>query len=132
MFIFLPFSLVFYSFRSCGFLHLWRHRAIGNVNFIDFEDAVIINLFKLYKLFLYYWYNICFNNESLHFFFRLLKESCLLTLARKHKKNKTWTYDIYYFDVCSLHYDLFKDLRFYAKFLNTGNFLFNNLLNEFK
>ena len=131
--IFLPFFLLLFSFRFSGFFHLWKHRPIGNVNFVDFEDSVILTVFKFYNLFLYYWYSICDNKERLRFFIKVIQQSCLLTLARKHKKNKAWTYDIYFSDFFSDNCNFFlKDLILYVKFLNIGNFLFNSILNEFK
>lgn len=130
--VFLPFSLLLYAFRFCGFFHLWKYRSIGNINFIDFEDYIIINLFKFYGVFLYYWYSICNNKKSLRFFFKLLQQSCLLTLARKHKKNKTWTYDVFFSELFFYDERVFKDLIFYLRFFNVGNFLFDTILSEFK
>ena len=90
-----PLNYVFFKFRILGFMHLKRLRPISNLKYILYEDVDIIRYFGYFSYCFLNWFRCVDNFSKVKFFIEFLRESCFLTLSRKHNKKKTWSYSIY-------------------------------------
>jgi Type II intron maturase len=77
-----------------------------------------------------YWYRFCENLVDLKYVIEILRESCFLTLCRKHNKSKSWVYSTYTSDLIILQslFDtksFFPTRRFLFK-LNDKRYFFSN------
>lgn len=91
----IPSNYLLIKMRSLGFLHPRKNRPIGNAKLLFFEDSFIIRSFGYIAYSIIYWYRFCHNSNTSKFFIELLRESCFLTLCRKHNKSKNWAYITY-------------------------------------
>lgn len=96
---FVPFDFLISKLRSLGFIHPYKNRPIGSTKLLFFEDSFIIKSFGYFAYSILHWYRFCGNLKNLNFFIELLRESCFLTLCRKHNKNKNWAYVTYSSDL---------------------------------
>jgi hypothetical protein len=96
---FIPFKILLKKLKSLGFLHPFKNRPISNVHFIFFEDVYIIKSFGFVAYSFLHWFSLCKDFSRLRFLIELIKESCFLTLCRKHNKSKVWAYSVYTFDL---------------------------------
>jgi len=68
------------------------------------EDTKLIKSFSYICYIFLTWFRCCKNLLKLKSFIAIIRESCFLTLARKHNKNKAWAYKVYTSDcVMRLH-----------------------------
>ena len=91
----IPFMYLFEKLRLLGFIHPFKKRPIGNVKYILFSDIYIIKSFGLLANSFILWFKLCSNFSKVKFIVELLRQSCFLTLSRKHNKSKIWVYHIY-------------------------------------
>lgn len=94
-----PLSFLFAKMRLLGFIHPHKNRPIGNARLLFFEDLFIIKSFGYIAYSIMHWYRFCYNFIDSRFLIELLRESCFLTLCRKHNKNKNWAYTTYSSDL---------------------------------
>lgn len=99
---FIPFDFLFLKLRSLGFIHPYKNRPIGNAKFLFFEDSFIIKSFGYFAYSMLHWYRFCKNLNNLRSIVELIRESCFLTLCRKHNKSKSWAYITYTSDLVIL------------------------------
>ena len=87
------------KFRKLGIFHLTKKRPVGSSKFLALEDREIMRKFSSIANILRDWFRCCYDVYKIKTLFGVLKESCLLTLCRKHNKRKSWAYNIYSSDV---------------------------------
>ena len=94
-----PLDFCISRLRFLGFLHTIKARPIGNSNYLGCEDLYIIKVFGFMAFRFLFWYRCCFNFVKVRKLVSLLRESCFLTLSRKHNKTKFWAYNVYTSDL---------------------------------
>ncbi len=90
-----PISYMLLKFSGLGFIDLKKKRPIGNIKFLNYEDKEIIKYFGSFSYSLINWFHCSDNFSKVKFLVEVLRQSCFLTLCRKHNKRKTWVYSIY-------------------------------------
>jgi hypothetical protein len=106
----IPFNLLIKKLRLLGFIHSFNSNPVSNLSLIFFSDDFIIKSSSYIVYVLLCWFRFCDNFSELQFFVKLIRESCLLTLCRKHNKTRSWIYNLYTYDLL-----IFKNL-YYCKF----------------
>lgn len=86
---------ILYVFKFFGFINSINFYPISNVKYIFIEDIVLINFFNSFSNFLLRWFFYCSNYSQLFIFVKLLEKACFLTISRKHKKTKNWSFSIF-------------------------------------
>lgn len=76
------------NFRLKGFFHLKVNKACGNIFFFSYSDAEIIEIYSIIMYGLLFYYQAADNFIKIKNILFHLRKSCVLTLARKHNKNK--------------------------------------------
>lgn len=115
-----PVKGLFHKLRFRGFVHLYKRRPVANINYIFFEDWLIIRSFGYLAYSILNWFLISKNFFFVKFVVEFIRESCFLTLSRKHNKTKSWSYRIYTSDLI-----VFQNLFFLGSFFPTKK-LVNN------
>lgn len=94
-----PLGDIYNDFRLKGFFHKKRNRPCGSTLFIRNSDAEIIKAYSAIIYGLLSYYQAADNLTKVKSIVAHLRKSCLFTLARKHKKSKSWAYETYGDDV---------------------------------
>lgn len=110
--IFFPLNFSIEILRKFGLFHAFKFRAIGKSAFLKLDDMSIIKTFGSISYLFLNWYRCCFNFSFVKKFINILRESCFLTLCRKHNKNKTWVYEVYTYDL-NIFDNLFSNKSFF-------------------
>nr|YP_010700250.1 putative group II intron reverse transcriptase/maturase mat2 [Euglena deses]WCH63394.1 putative group II intron reverse transcriptase/maturase mat2 [Euglena deses] len=97
--IFLPVDYCFDKLRQLGFIHRSKNRPISNSRYLFLEDLEIIKQYTYISYIFLNWFRCASNISKLKNVVNLIRQSCFLTLCRKHNKNKTWAYNIYTSDL---------------------------------
>lgn len=118
----IPISRIVAKFRLLGFFHPLLDRPIGNIGLINLEDSNIIFFFSYFLNSFLIWYKKAFDYYKVSYILFILKKSCLLTLSRKHRKSRSWSYILY----ASFFYRTLSYRDLYS--LNSGSLC---LFNEF-
>lgn len=83
------------QFRYLGLFHKVKFRPVSNTKYVSMDDLTIIkNYIYLSTIFLN-WFRCCYNIGMMKRIIYIFKESCFLTLCRKHNKHKSWVYNVY-------------------------------------
>ena len=90
-----PKYFIFKKLRVWGFIHPYKDRPVSNSKFLMMEDIQIISKFGFVSNKIISWFRCCDNFLSIKFFVEIIRQSCFLTLSRKHNKNKNWAYSVY-------------------------------------
>lgn len=93
--IYFPIRFALSKLRILGFLHPIKKRVVGNCKYILMEDVLIIKSFGLLANNFLTWFRCCHNIHKVKALINIIRQSCLLTLCRKHNKSKTWVYSVY-------------------------------------
>lgn len=109
----------FEKLRILGFIHLYKLRPIGNVNYISYDDWFIIKSFGFLAYCLLSWFRFCNNFSKVKYLIEIIRQSCFLTLSRKHNKSKAWAHDVYTYDLV-----VSNNLFFTNSFFPNRNFFF--------
>ena len=80
-----------------------KDRAMGNPHLIFYTDYEIVSHFNLVIQSLLNWFSGAGNFAKVKGLAHLLRSSCILTLANKHKKSKNWVYTVYGSEVTVLN-----------------------------
>lgn len=88
-------KLLLSKLRSWGFIHPYKNRPISNSKFLFMEDIFIVKNFSFFINKFFIWFRCCDNFLSLKFILNVLKQSCFLTICRKHNKSKAWAYSVF-------------------------------------
>jgi hypothetical protein len=78
-----------------GYVHTKKKKAIANLSLILNTDFAIILRYNLIIFNLLNWFSGSNNLTKVKNIAQLLRKSCVLTLATKHKKNVNWVYTVY-------------------------------------
>lgn len=90
-----PTNYLYLRLKDLGFFHPSKYRPISNVKLIFLPDKSIIDVYSSFVNSIILWYNISDNLYQVKTFVEFLRESCFLTLCRKHNKTKSWAFNIY-------------------------------------
>lgn len=104
---------------------------MSNLSLIFFSDNFVIKSSSYIVYSLLCWFSFCNDFFKLKFFVELIRESCLLTLCRKHNKTRSWIYNSYTYELIifkNLYYGkvFFPDAKFVSKLYNKKYFLLEN------
>jgi hypothetical protein len=86
---------VFSKLRLFGYIHPIKNRAMGNSQLEFRTDSNIVSHFNSVVRNLLNWFSGAGNFVKVQGLAHLLRSSCVLTLAHKHKKSKNWVYTVY-------------------------------------
>lgn len=95
VFINAPIDGIFVKLRLLGYIHLFKNKATNNFYLNFCTDFEIVFHFNLIICGLLNWHSEADNFEKVKSLVQLLRLSCVLTLANKHKKSKNWVYIVY-------------------------------------
>jgi retron-type reverse transcriptase len=98
-----PIGDVFARLRLSGYIHPIKNRSIGNSHLNFHTDSEIVSHFNSVIRGLMNWYSGAGNFAKVKGLAHLLRSSCVLTLANKHKKSKYWVYTVYGSEVTVLN-----------------------------
>jgi len=90
-----PVGEVFAKLRISGYVHPTKDKAIGNSHLGFHTDSEIVSHFNSVIRGLLNWHSGAGNFAKIKGLAHLLRASCVLTLANKHKKSKNWVYTVY-------------------------------------
>nr|YP_009145434.1 maturase [Monomorphina parapyrum]AKL78908.1 maturase [Monomorphina parapyrum] len=93
--VLVPTKFCFEKFRILGFVHPSKNRAWGNPNYLSFEDNYIIKSFGYLSFCIITWFRCTNNFTQAKLLVEVIRQSCFLTLCRKHNKGKSWVYSVY-------------------------------------
>nr|AYB71460.1 hypothetical protein [Trachelomonas grandis] len=93
--VLMPIKYLFEQFRNLGFIHSFKIRPVGNIRYVSYSDFLIIKSFGYIAFSILFWFRVAQNFSSAKVFLEFLRNSCLLTLCRKHNKGKVWAFSIY-------------------------------------
>lgn len=94
-----PIKNILDDLRSKGFFHFTKKRPCSNNSFLLLSDAEIVKAYSAVIYGLLSYYRAADNFNKVKSIISHLRKSCILTLARKHKKNKAWAFENYGDDV---------------------------------
>nr|AKL78972.1 maturase [Euglena viridis] len=100
--IFFDLNYSFQRLRVLGFFHNIKVKAIGNSKFLSFQDSYIIKYFGYISFIFLNWFRCCYNFQKVLKFIEIIRQSCFLTLSRKHNRSKAWSYRLYSSDLIFL------------------------------
>jgi len=94
-----PIKDILDNLRSKGFFHFTKKKPCSNSSFLLHSDVEIIKAYSAVMYGLLSYYRAADNFSNVKSIISHLRKSCILTLARKHKKKKAWAYETYGDDV---------------------------------
>jgi len=93
--IYAPIKKTFAKFRFKSYIHPLKDKAMGNTGLGFHTDTEIVLHFNMIIQGLLNWFSGADNFAKVKGLAQLLRKSCVLTLANKHKKNMNWVYTVY-------------------------------------
>jgi hypothetical protein len=90
-------------FRKLRLTEPFKDKAIGNSYLTFYTDYEIVSHFNWVIRSLLNWFSGAGNFVKVKSLGYLLRSSCVLTLANKHKKSKSWVYTVYGSEVIVLN-----------------------------
>lgn len=93
--IFIPINFCLKKLKILGLIHIKKKRPIGSQRYLKLEDIHIIKYFGYLSFMFINWFRCCYNFSKLKLLISFIRQSCFLTLCRKHNKNKNWAYRVY-------------------------------------
>lgn len=91
----IPKKLILRKLRSWGFIHPYKNRPISNSKFLLLDDFHIIEEFSYVVNNFLLWFRCCDDFASVKLIIEIIKQSCFLTLSRKHNKSRIWAYSVF-------------------------------------
>lgn len=107
-----PFEFLIKKLSLLGFIHPFKKRAVGNNKYMFLDDKSIIVTFGYFANVLLFWYRCCDDITKIKIVIDILKQSCFLTLCRKHNKNKVWALRVYTSDLIFVRSSFYKQSFF--------------------
>lgn len=95
IFILAPTDLVIKQLASLNYFNIRTKKPISNLKYVFADDVKIISNFASTAKSLLIWYSCCDNFSKLKRIVDIVRQSCVLTLCRKHNKSKDWVYSVY-------------------------------------
>lgn len=123
--IFVSIKKMYEQLRFFGFVHLIKKKPIANIKYVFIEDFYLIEFFSFFSYSLLSWFKLSFNFLELSLILSLIKKSCFLTLARKHKKSINWSFQVYTRDLFFFSF-FSQNNEFFQK--TNHNFYFDELV----
>jgi hypothetical protein len=131
LFLLVPLEFLIKKLVFLGFLHPFKKRPIGNTKYMLLGDKSIILTFGYFANVLLFWYRCCDELKKIKIIISIIKQSCFLTLCRKHNKNKNWALRIYTSDLIFIRNSFFNQsffpLNSYIKSVSKKFLLSNSL-----
>lgn len=93
--IFIPINFCLKKLKLLGLIHIKKKRPMGSQRYLKLEDIHIIRYFGYLSFVFINWFRCCYNFSKLKLLISFIRQSCFLTLCRKHNKNKSWAYRVY-------------------------------------
>lgn len=93
--ILVPSDFILKKLRTWGFIHPYKNRPISNSKFLFKHDSQIIRDFSYVSNQIIFWFRCVDNFSSVKFLIEIIRQSCFLTLCRKHNKSRVWSYGVY-------------------------------------
>lgn len=93
--VFIPIKFCLKKLKMLGLIHLKKKRPMGSQRYLKLEDIHIIKYFGYLSFIFLNWFRCCYNFSKLKLLISFIRQSCFLTLCRKHNKNKSWAYSVY-------------------------------------
>jgi hypothetical protein len=90
-----PLTYIYYKLKFLGYVHPLKNRPIGNSKYLSFSDDFIIRAFGYISYMFLFWFRLSDNFISIKLLVEFLRQSCILTICRKHNKSRSWVYSIY-------------------------------------
>lgn len=90
-----PLKDFYNEMRKLGYVHLKKNRSISQISLLNLSDYEIIIFFNSLIRGYLNWYWCADNISDVKKIYHILKNSCLLTLARKHKKDYSWSLNVF-------------------------------------
>lgn len=90
-----PIGEIFARLRLSGYIHPIKDKSMGNSHLGFHTDSEIVSHYNSVIRGLLSWYSGTGNFAKVKGLAQLLRSSCVLTLANKHKKSKNWVYTAY-------------------------------------
>lgn len=90
-----PVDQIFVKLRLLGYIDPFKNESTNNFHLNFCTDFEIVSHFNLVIRGLLNWYFGTGNFGKVKGLAQLLRFSCVLTLANKHKKSKNWVYTVY-------------------------------------
>lgn len=97
--LYLSREFLYQYLRKLGFLHKLKNRPVSNPKYLFFSDGEIIKLFSYFAISFISWFSCVYNISDIKNIVELLRQSCFLTLCRKHNKRKLWALEVYTSDL---------------------------------
>ena len=88
-------SAIFAKLRVKGYIHPVKEKAMGNPSLEFRRNSDIVYHFNYLIYGLLNWFSGADNFSKVKGLAQLLRKSCVLTLANKHKKSQNWVYTVY-------------------------------------
>lgn len=87
------------NLRLMGYIHPIKPKSVSNSFLGFYADSVIVVYINSLIFSILSWYSGADNFSKVKSLVQLLRKSCILTLARKHKKSVPWVHTVYGRDV---------------------------------
>jgi hypothetical protein len=97
--LFFPIEFINLRLRSFGFIHKSKNRPVSNSKYLYLGDSDIIKIFGNIAISFLFWFSCVKNTSKIKHVVEFLRQSCFLTLCRKHNKRKKWALDVYTSDL---------------------------------
>jgi Type II intron maturase len=94
-----PIKDIYVNLRLMGYIHPMKNKSVGNSALNFYADSVIVVYINSLIFSILSWYSGVDNFSKVKSLVQLLRKSCILTLANKHKKSVSWVYTAYGRDV---------------------------------
>jgi hypothetical protein len=99
VFLYAPVGEVFAKLRFVGYVHPIKNKAVSNFYLGFYTDLIIVTHVNVLITSMLNWYSGVGNFCKVKSLAQLLRKSCILTLANKHKKSIYWVYTVYGRDI---------------------------------
>lgn len=94
-----PIKDIYVNLRLTGYIHPVKNRSISNSSLGFYADSVVVVYINSLIFSILNWYSGVDNFSKVKSLVQLLRKSCILTLANKHKKSVSWVYTVFGRDV---------------------------------
>lgn len=109
---FLSLKYALNKLRFLGFIHPIKNRPSSNSKFLFFDDRLIVTVYGYFAYAFLNWFRCVGNLNDLKYIISLIRQSCFLTLCRKHNKYKSWAFDVYTLDLLTIENLCFQNYLF--------------------
>lgn len=90
-----PIEIILQKLDLLGFFNFKDKKPISNLKYLFLDDEVIISLYSYYARTFLIWFRCCDNFAKIKTIIEYIRQSCILTLCRKHNKSRDWVVSVY-------------------------------------